>query len=235
MATAKAKCGWCGKVCWHEAGHINRSRKLGMRIYCDRKCAGLGRRSDTRTPEQKIADKAEYDRRYRELNRDKLKAVKREYFKRTYDPIKAAAERKARMPRHVEYCRRPEYVAWKRDYDRKYRAKIDYGPLWETHLILLDLQGEIDDRADRYEIYQENGRLQRGAQKRKRNAAKAHSAKSEIGAVGHTARNPSRVSQCGRRGRRGVSGAGNPASDQHAASHLGAVQPRRAAGRHQVL
>lgn len=234
MATAKATCGYCGKVIWLEAGHLNRARKLGMAVYCDRKCAGLGRRSDTRTPEQKLADKAEYDRRYRERTREKKKAQARAYHLRTYDPVKAAAERKAKMPRHIEYCRRPEYRAWKREYDRKHRAQKDYGSLWETHLILLDLEGEIDDRADRYEIYQENGRLQRGAQKRKRLAAKAHSAKSEIGAVGNPARNPGRIPQCGRRGRGRVTGAGNSAGHQHTTSDRIAVEPSRSAGRHPV-
>jgi hypothetical protein len=38
-----------------------------------------------------------------------LKAKKRAYFERTYDPRKAAVERKKRMHLHVAYCREPRY------------------------------------------------------------------------------------------------------------------------------
>jgi hypothetical protein len=54
---------------------------------------------------------------------------RRKRISRRLTTVKAAAEyRKQRMHLHVEYCRRPEYRAWKREYDRKYRAK-EFGAL----------------------------------------------------------------------------------------------------------
>ena len=76
------------------------------------------------------------------------------------------------MPKHVEYCRRPEYRASKREYDRKHRAQQDFGPFAEAALILGDLDAEIATRASRYEIYSANGTLNK-ALRRKREYAKA--------------------------------------------------------------
>jgi hypothetical protein len=69
-----------------------------------------------------VSEKRIYDAAYRKKNRAKLKAIKRLYHKRTYDPVKAAIERKAKMKNHVEYCRRPEYKKYKSKYDAKRRA-----------------------------------------------------------------------------------------------------------------
>ena len=66
-----------------------------------------------------MEEKRLYDAAYRKKNLAMLKAKKRAYFKRTYDPVKAAIGRKARMARHVAYCRRPEYREWKRAYDKR--------------------------------------------------------------------------------------------------------------------
>ena len=75
---------------------------------------------------QKVAEKRLYDMAYRAKNLERIKAGKRAYFQRTYDPREAAVERKKRMHLHVAYCRQPRYKAWKREYDRKYRAS-EYG------------------------------------------------------------------------------------------------------------
>lgn len=75
-------------------------------------------RSDRRwkTIEEKIALKAAYDRDYRKKNAVRIKADHAAYFQRTYDPVKAAIERKKKMPVHVEYCRQPIYRAYKQGY-----------------------------------------------------------------------------------------------------------------------
>ena len=97
--------------------------------------------------------KAEYDRKYRKKNRARLKAEKAAYFQRTYDPVKAAKERKKKMPQHVEYCRQPAYKAWKKKYDKQRRSK-KYGDFAEAHQLLLELTKEINrqmpDRMERY-------------------------------------------------------------------------------------
>jgi len=85
------------------------------------------------------AMKAEYDREYRKKNREALRKKKHDYFKRTYDPVKAAVKRKETMPRHVEYCRQPAYKAKKKEYDEKLRAAAfgEYADAYKTLLVLL--------------------------------------------------------------------------------------------------
>lgn len=121
-----------------------------------------------KTIEQKKAEKAAYDVEYRRRNVALLKAKKAAYFQRTYDPVKAAADRKLRMPRHVEYCRHPRYKKWKRNYDRGYRAKKYFGPFAEAHVLLIDIEKEVAKRASDYEI-----RLQQGTLNKRQNRARA--------------------------------------------------------------
>lgn len=117
----RIRCAHCKKSVERETGHVNRSRKIRAPLYCGRRCSGLGRRK-WKPKAQKVAEKRLYDRAYRAKNLKRIKAEKRAYFKRTYDPVKAARERKKRMPRHVAYCRQPRYKAYKSAYDAKRRA-----------------------------------------------------------------------------------------------------------------
>jgi hypothetical protein len=104
--------------------------------------------------EKKVA----YDREYRKKNRALLKAKKAAYFQKTYDPIKAAKERKKKMPQHVQYCRQPWYKAWKREYDKQRRSS-KFGPFAEAHQALIALQREIRKQMpDRFERYAQSGR-----------------------------------------------------------------------------
>ena len=151
----KFHCAHCGKAADRPAGNVNRSRAQGLRLFCGRRCSGLGRRKG-KTKAQKIAEKKAYDAEYRKKNLAMLKAKKHEYFQRTYDPAKAAEYRKGRMPLHVEYCRQPEYKKWKREYDRQLRAK-EYGPFAEVYLLSLDLNREIKGRMTNEEIKWQNG------------------------------------------------------------------------------
>lgn len=148
------------------AGEINRAKKKGLKLYCGRKCSGIGRRVK-KTKKQKIKEKSEYDRLYRENNKEILAQKKIEYFKKTYDPKKAAIERKKNMKRHVNYCRRREYREWKKQYDQKFRAQKIYGPLWESFILLMNIEEEVLSRASKYDIYQLNGTLNKRLQRRR--------------------------------------------------------------------
>lgn len=159
------RCAHCKSTADRPSGHVNRARAKGMKLFCSRRCFGLDRRKN-KTPAQKREEKRLYDIEYRAKNHDLLKTKKHEYFKRTYDPEKAAIERKKRMPLHVEYCRRPEYKAWKRDYDREYRAK-EYGAFAEAYQLTIDLNREIKERTSRHEIKYQNGATNK-AQRRRR-------------------------------------------------------------------
>lgn len=143
-------CAHCGVETSRSPGHVNRAIALGNNLYCGKECSAIGRRKN-KSVEQKKLDKAEYDRRYRIDNASALKIKKAAYHKRTYDPVMASVKRKKRMPAHVEYCRRPEYKKWKREYDRQYRAS-EYGVFGEAYLILVELNNEVLSRASRYEI-----------------------------------------------------------------------------------
>jgi hypothetical protein len=106
------------------------------------------------------AEKAAYDREYRKKNLALLKVKKADWFKKTYDPVKAAKERKKRMPYHVEYCRQDWYKAWKKEYDKKRRAS-QFGQFNEAYEALKALLKEVRKQMpDRFERYAQSGRHQ---------------------------------------------------------------------------
>lgn len=158
-------CGHCGATITKESRDVNRARKHGRGLYCDRTCAGLGRRTN-KSRETKIAEKAEYDRQYRKKNRAMLKAKKAAWFKSTYDPEAAAVARKKTMPRHVAYCRRPEYRAKKQEYDREYRSR-EYGEFAEAYMATMAIIREVNSRMPRNELYATRG-TQNKTQNRRR-------------------------------------------------------------------
>lgn len=168
MATRPVNCAQCQAVFAAEVGRIHRAERSGAPLYCSRACAGLARRlANPPTDAARRAAKAEYDRKYRERNAESRKQYRAEYFQRTYDPAAAAIVRKARMPKHVEYCRRPEYRSWKQEYDRT-RKDAEYGDLGEAFRLLQELEKEIRSQASAYERRVANGYYTRNAQKRRR-------------------------------------------------------------------
>lgn len=159
-------CCFCKAKVHLPTGAVNRARSRGANLYCGRSCSGVGRRKN-KTRDQKVEEKRLYDMEYRRKNKALLKAKKSAYFQQTYDPAAAAIERKKNMARHAEYCRRPEYKEWKREYDRQYRAKQDYGEFWESFIVLTDIEREVFSRMSWYEIHLENGQLNKRNQRRR--------------------------------------------------------------------
>jgi hypothetical protein len=137
-------CNHCGSKFEKTTGAANRALKQGKNIYCNRACAGIGRRSNL-SDEEKKAIKSDYDKMYREKNLEKIKSNKKEYFKRTYNPEEAKVIRKKRMPKHVAYCRRPEYREKKKIYDQKHRAQQNYGEFWESFLLVQEIHKEYNN------------------------------------------------------------------------------------------
>ena len=158
-------CAYCFEPHGRSVGHVNRSLKLGMLIFCDRECAGLSRRQWV-SKEQRKEEKRLYDIEYRRKNRAKLKAKKAAYYQRTRDPEKERQIRKARMPKHVEYCRRPEYRVKKQAYDQRRRDSA-YGPFAEAARLAIDLNREIKGRMSRHEIYTQNQTLNKRQERRR--------------------------------------------------------------------
>jgi hypothetical protein len=182
-------CTHCGKEGDKPAGTVNRAKNAGLNLYCNRICAGLGRRKTPKTEDQRKADKAAYDAEYRLKNLVKRKAQKAEYHKLTYDPEKAAIERKAKMPKHVEYCRRPEYRAWKRRYDKEYLAKKEFGEFWESAMLILDIHRTATNLAGgSYELRKAKGYYERQSQQRRRDYERLDSEEPEIGPLGNLER-----------------------------------------------
>lgn len=147
-------CAHCREPHGRGTGHVNRSIANGWLIFCGRVCSGLARRT-YRDAETAKAEKRLYDMEYRRKNRAKLKAKKAAYYQRTRDPEKERERRKAKMPQHVEYCRQPRYRAWKREYDRHYRAK-EYEAFADAYLLTVDLNREIKQRMKNHEIRLQN-------------------------------------------------------------------------------
>jgi hypothetical protein len=165
-------CAHCRKMADKPTGEVNRARKSGLPLHCNRHCAGLARRKG-KTKAQLVAEKKAYDAAYREKNFAVLKAKKHDYFKLTYDPAKAAVERKKRMPRHVEYCRQPRYKESKKEYDRKRRAG-EFAAFADAYSLTLELDREIKRRFNHEEIKYENGGTNK-AQRREREAGQGPS------------------------------------------------------------
>jgi CRISPR/Cas system CSM-associated protein Csm2 small subunit len=168
-----ANCATCGKELDKSASAINRAKRDGKPLYCNKVCFGLSRRTN-KTDEQKKEEKRLYDIAYREKNLARIKTGKHEWFQRTYDPVKAAVERKKKMPQHVEYCRQPEYKKKKQVYDAQHRAKKQFGEFYESFLILQQIDQEVASRASKYEIGLENGTINK-AQTRRRNYERTYS------------------------------------------------------------
>lgn len=179
-------CGYCNKLAEKCTGEVNRAKKSSSPIYCNRICAGLGRRTN-KTKEQKKLEKREYDKEYREKNFEARAVQKAAYHKLTYDPVKQREYNQRRMPFHIEYCRRPEYRESKKAYDRIYNAKRDYGEFWEHQLLILDIEKEALSKQSRYEIMLEKGVLNK-SNKRKRAYEKLISAELENSPLGNLIR-----------------------------------------------
>lgn len=160
-------CPQCAAAFAAATGRANWADSIGAPLYCGRACAGLARRSEPKTAEQKKAEKAAYDRGYRKRYTEALKAYKALYYQEFRDREKERAARQARMPQHVAYCRRPEYRAKKHEYDLR-RNSDEYGEFAEAHRLLIDLEKEIRSQATAYERRVANGYYTRNAQKRRR-------------------------------------------------------------------
>jgi hypothetical protein len=162
------KCPQCDREFFARASHVNRAIKMLAPLYCGKACASAARRIEV-DAETKKALKAEYDSKRRDALADELKAQKRAHYEANRDRILArmVEYRKKRMPQHVEYCRRPEYKAYKVEYD-KARNESEYGEWADAWRLLQDLEQEIRSQASAYERRVANGYYLRTAQKRRR-------------------------------------------------------------------
>lgn len=153
-------CKYCGNQCDKKTGHVNRALKTNAKLFCSRACFGLDKRISL---EEKKLIKKEYDKEYRLKNSEKKKQYGKEYHKKTYDPIKASVDRKAKMHIHVERMRQPKWVEYKKKYDKIRQAKLNYGEFWESALLIRNIEANYENK----EAIQINN-LNNKSQKRKR-------------------------------------------------------------------
>lgn len=227
------KCAHCGKVAEKAVGAVNRARKVGLALYCNRTCAGLARRQPPKSVEQRKAEKSAYDANRRLVLADRSKAEKAAYHKRTYDPAKQRAYNQSRMPHHIEYCRRPEYREWKREYDRKYRASKEYGEFAECFLLVMDIRAECLSQMTDYEIRFAKGGVAK-TQQRRRAYDRLNREEPENGALGdfELGEGWEDGSFSGRL--RGLPSAGNLADHKHPVAGGAPVEAAGGGGRHQL-
>ncbi len=178
-----ATCQHCNKQFERAIGALNRAKRAGAPLYCGMKCSELGRRAN-KPKAQRRKEKAEYDKARRNELRDEIREQKRAaYYANHKESLgKHAKYRKKRMPKHVEYCRRPEYKEKKVEYDRKHRA-AEYGEFAETYLLLLEVEKEIRSRATSYERRVANGYYTRSAQARRRALCQARNRKTLLPSI----------------------------------------------------
>lgn len=159
-------CAQCGCRAKRRKGHVNRAIKLGMRLFCGRTCSWSARRK-WKTQEQKRLEKRIYDKDYRSKNRERLRPIRAAYFQKVYSaqPEKFREIRRKRMPAHVEYCRRPEYKKKKHIYDQRRYAIEKFGPMWESHVLVMDIIDECRKRESSYESRLKNGTLNKALQR----------------------------------------------------------------------
>lgn len=171
--TIKVKCAWCHKGFPKTVGAYNRAQKISSPLYCSKKCFGLARRKNKSAKEKKRL-KAEYDKNRRTEKAEELRAQKKAAYA-LWGPQHREEEREKRkknMPKHIEYCRQPEYKEWKKKYDRRLRV-AEYGEFAECYELLEQLVKEIKRQMpDRFERYAQSGRQQWNPvnQQRRRNA-----------------------------------------------------------------
>jgi len=165
----KCVCRQCGVEFERLPGYVNRSISIGAPLYCGRRCAGLARQKPKPTETEAKAAKAKYDMQYRAANLEKIRADKLEWYRANHAAIleRQTAARPKKMPYHLEYCRQPAYRAKKSEYDIQRRARKQFGEFSEAFLLLREVETEISRRASRYEIYSQNGLLNK-AQTRRR-------------------------------------------------------------------
>jgi ribosomal protein L24E len=158
------QCHWCGKDVEKHTGHVNRAKKEGCFLFCNKVCFGLNRRKP-KTEDEKREIKRLYDIEYRKKNNNRIKSRMQKY---NASPAGRAMQKRNRekfKESHKEYIKQPKYRVYKKDYDQKYCAKKNYGEFWESSLVLKEIEQVIEP--EKAELKIQKGTYNK-SQKRKR-------------------------------------------------------------------
>jgi hypothetical protein len=119
-----------------------------------------------------------YDIEYRKKQGLLLKAKKQAYYRRDYqenpDKYRLVRLRKRDWQRAYakKYNANPEWKAYKKEYDREYRAKRKFGDWWVCHVLLMKLEDEIGARMSKYEIGLQNKTINKAMNRGRRGQIK---------------------------------------------------------------
>lgn len=159
-------CSYCNSNLNKTTSEINRSKKEGRKLFCNKTCFALSRKKNE-SPGIKKERKRLYDINYRGNNKDKICTDKK-----LYNETKSGRETQKRnrykfKEYHSEYCKTDKYKSYKKDYDKYYRAKDRYGEYYESFLLIIEIEKEYEKKDTRLQL-----NLVNKSQKRKRNYEK---------------------------------------------------------------
>lgn len=157
-------CSHCGKEGDKATGHINRANKLGMKLFCSRVCFGLDRRVE-RTEDEKKRIKYEYDKKRREELKDEIQKRQKAYNESPAGRAMQKRHRDKRKKQHAEYIKSERYRKWKKEYDKKYVAKSNYGDFWEASIILNEIETILIPQ--RHEVKVQKGTYNKSKQRKR--------------------------------------------------------------------
>jgi len=96
-----------------------------------------------------------YDIEYRRKNKERIRGLKAERYKRDAwkyrEREKAYRSKPEVVESHNEYCRQPEYRAKKHLYDVARLAVVEYGEFWEAAILVKELEKEVRKRIPKNE------------------------------------------------------------------------------------
>lgn len=136
------KCAYCSKDKELFTSQYNRALSRGNKIYCNKKCSGLGRR-DNRSIEEKKKEKAIYDKEYRIRTNKSKKQLEKYHKELKENPEKIRAiQKKHRESQKLsgyrkKYISSERYKKYKHEYDVKRQAKKSVPDEFVESLFLL--------------------------------------------------------------------------------------------------
>lgn len=141
------------------------------RKYCSMKCSGIGCRN---SKEEKLLLKKLYDIQRRDELGDVLKYRKRKaYYENHEEHLKrqkkyrTTAKYKRYMKKFLKTYYTDEWKKHKKDYDRKFRSKRNFGEFWESAYVELLINDEIKKTHTKYDVALENGTLNKSLRRKR--------------------------------------------------------------------
>jgi hypothetical protein len=112
-------------------------------------------------------EKRLYDIEYRRKNKERIKERQKKYNESPAGRATQKRQREKRKKYHADYIKSDRYRKWKKEYDKNYRSRKEYGEFWECFIILIQIYKLIPNREVKQQLSLNNKSI-----KRKRNYEK---------------------------------------------------------------